>query len=142
MKTDRHLCEVLEHMGEMLRGDLASQMLLPEGIPHFRVDEVGGYQRHVRGQEAQSTLSVNLRNKPLDCNAGVDDYLLHRSRSSRISSALSLYCLPARRSCQPSATDRASSMDIRIAASSRMSFASPCRERLCRFALCFRRSTI
>jgi len=68
--------------------------LLPERIADFGHQQVRRQQDVLGLQELYGEFGSNFRNKPLDGDARVHNVPVHRRRSSRISSTLSVCFLP------------------------------------------------
>src|SRR6185369_16025600 len=69
--------------------DLVPAHLFPERVRELGSDEVGRTEDEVALEKPDSSRGVNLRHVPFDRDAGVDDDLCHRRRSSAMSAALS-----------------------------------------------------
>src|SRR5216683_1751538 len=133
----RNSADVIDELAALFGGQLTTADFLPDRIGRLRKEKVRGEVLVREHEQATRRVSVNLRNKPFDHDAGVDDERAHLvSRSSRIRAALSVCVGVLRRFSHRPETRRVSAMLLTLAFR-RTAWISAWRDLPCAFAAAF-----
>ncbi len=94
MSLERKMPQLLEDGASLRTSELFSPNLLGDNAAKFHDHESGNMKVFMKASHEECGIRMNFRDEPFNRDTGIDDIAAHRSRSSRIRSALFLNVFP------------------------------------------------